>query len=150
MKLTEHFTFDEMTATKHTLLQEENREQAKTPDIMQNMSKVCQQLEELRDFVQRPIFILSGFRYMALNKRVGGAELSDHLTGSAADFTVHDFRDATGLNFIFDWCTHHLKYRQLILEIPEHGDPWIHYSLPLGDGHDGKRLVWERGQYRVV
>lgn len=45
-------------------------------------------LQPLRDYVNRPIIINSGYRSYSLNAKVGGVINSQHLTGQAADFTI--------------------------------------------------------------
>lgn len=45
-------------------------------------------LQPLRDYVNRPIIINSGYRSFSLNAKVGGVINSQHLTGQAADFTI--------------------------------------------------------------
>ena len=45
-------------------------------------------LQPLRDYVNRPIIINSGYRSYSLNANVGGVINSQHLTGQAADFTI--------------------------------------------------------------
>lgn len=47
-------------------------------------------LDPLRELAGMPIYISSGYRCKELNKRVGGAEKSQHLTGRAADITTND------------------------------------------------------------
>ncbi len=46
--------------------------------------------EKVRGFVGGPVSINSGFRCFAHNRKVGGAENSQHLTGMAADLAVKD------------------------------------------------------------
>lgn len=46
-------------------------------------------LQPLRDYVNRPIIINSGYRSYSLNAKVGGVINSQHLTGQAADFTIN-------------------------------------------------------------
>ena len=47
--------------------------------------KLIQGLQKLRDKLQRPIRITSGYRCKEHNEKVGGATNSLHLTGQAAD-----------------------------------------------------------------
>ena len=128
MNLTEHFSIEEMTRTTHAEFQEINRLLAAS--FMVNMKQVCGQLELIRDYFARPIFITSGFRCPGLNDAIGGSATSQHMRGEAADFVVKDFQDETGLGIVFDWCGHHLNYGQLIFERPTNRKPWIHIGLP--------------------
>lgn len=45
-------------------------------------------LQPLRDALQRPIVVSSGYRSPVLNSAVGGASSSAHMRGQAADITV--------------------------------------------------------------
>lgn len=49
-------------------------------------------LQPLRDELKTPIYINSGFRSAAVNKRVGGAKNSAHLFGRAADIKIDSER----------------------------------------------------------
>lgn len=44
-------------------------------------------LQPLRDKLNKPIYISSGFRCEKLNKLIGGVKTSQHLLGQAADIT---------------------------------------------------------------
>ena len=86
MKLSEHFTLGELTKTKTGIDNVPNQEQ------VNNLKRLCGWLEKLRkrwnDIYGEgddPIIINSGFRSPAVNKAVGGATLSNHLTGCAVD-----------------------------------------------------------------
>ena len=48
-------------------------------------------LEPIRDVVCTPIIITSGYRNPQVNKLVGGADNSQHMSGCAADFHVEGF-----------------------------------------------------------
>lgn len=61
-----------------------------------NLFKLCAiHLQNIRNHVQKPITITSGYRTPALNTAIKGAKLSQHLFGEAADFVI---RDQNGLN----------------------------------------------------
>ena len=112
MKLTEHFTLEEMlhsdTAEKK---KRENRINAAEVD---NLVRLCQKvLEPLRAHFGVPIKINSGFRCQALNKAVGGATNSYHTKGRAVDIPMHP----GWLAYIRD----HLPHTELINK-----GTWIH------------------------
>ncbi|MGX8695446.1 MAG: D-Ala-D-Ala carboxypeptidase family metallohydrolase [Prevotella sp.] len=90
MKLTEHFTLEEMTRT--SVRDVDNRP---TQEAIDNLKRVCGWLEMLRGEWNRrygegddPIVINSGYRSVAVNKAVGGVKGSNHLRGCAADIRV--------------------------------------------------------------
>ena len=90
MKLTEHFTLEEMTRT--SVRDVDNRP---TQEAIDNLKRVCGWLEMLRGEWNRrygegddPIVINSGYRSVAVNNAVGGVKGSNHLRGCAADIRV--------------------------------------------------------------
>lgn len=52
--------------------------------------KLVDGLQELRDLVDRPITIVSGYRCKKHNINVGGATNSQHVLGNAADIKIDD------------------------------------------------------------
>ena len=84
MKLTEHFTFDELTdSDEHPELVEQNRRDA--IGYMKQLKYISATLEELRAVLGVPLKVTSGFRNGALNKAVGGSQTSGHTKGLCAD-----------------------------------------------------------------
>lgn len=51
-----------------------------------NLQKLMRNLDVLRDYLGTPLFINSGYRSPAHNRRVGGVSNSQHLYARAADF----------------------------------------------------------------
>lgn len=56
--------------------------------VLLNIRELARNLQVLRDNVQAPVTINSGYRSPAHNKAVGGASGSYHLKGMAADIVV--------------------------------------------------------------
>ncbi len=54
-------------------------------------SRLIEALQTLRDRLEQPIFIHSGYRCPKHNKTVGGRPKSQHLFGKAADFHVPNY-----------------------------------------------------------
>lgn len=84
MKLSEHFTLEEMTrsatASGHNLSNEPDR------DAVVRLQYLClNTLEPLREAWGAPIVVTSGYRSPMVNKLVGGAPNSQHMSGCAAD-----------------------------------------------------------------
>jgi uncharacterized protein YcbK (DUF882 family) len=50
--------------------------------------KLVEKLQKLRDMVGKPIVIHSGYRTPEYNKKVGGANESQHVEGTAADISI--------------------------------------------------------------
>ena len=111
MKLSPHFTLDELLITSHKDLQPLQKEEVKP--YINNLYILCN--------------LTSGFRGKTLNKRVGGSLTSQHCLGEAADILVkgksvdevfEDIRTAK-INII---------YRQLIKE-QINGVFWNHIAM---------------------
>jgi zinc D-Ala-D-Ala carboxypeptidase len=88
------------------------------------------------------IIVTSGYRNYKYNKRVGGAEDSQHVKGQASDIisnTVDIFE-------IYKWCIDNVCYDQIIYE--EHNDKkWIHVSYRI-DGNRREALTYINGKYK--
>lgn len=53
--------------------------------IEERLRPLCETLEMIREAVGGPVAILSGYRTEAYNRSIGGAKLSQHVQGRAAD-----------------------------------------------------------------
>ena len=118
-KLSASFYLDEFTisqeAERHGYKNEPNEKQ------IENLRLLCVNvLQPLREIINVPIFINSGFRSLDVNTAVGGRFNSQHLEGKAADFVVHSMN----LIDVFNILLQRLYYDQLIYEFGK----WIHVS----------------------
>lgn len=57
-------------------------------ELMGNVSLLAENLQVLRDTLDKPIKIVSGYRSPAWNRHVGGARKSQHMLAKAADIQV--------------------------------------------------------------
>lgn len=81
MQLSKNFTLEEFACHDGTCV----------PDsLMNNVKLLAQNLQVLRDFINKPIKINSGYRTPAHNARLHGASKSQHLLAQAADIVVQD------------------------------------------------------------
>ena len=130
-RLSPHFTIGELTKTKVNLRNVPNEEQ------VENLKRLCGWLEQLRRRWNNlygegddPIIINSGFRSPEVNKAVGGATLSNHLTGCAVDIRCigieQALRYATILLDISDMNSE--DYDELLIEQKGHSY-WIHFAV---------------------
>lgn len=61
---------------------------------LKNLCTLVEKLEIIRAAIgNKPIYITSGIRSVALNQQVNGEYNSKHLIGAAVDFTADDFDD---------------------------------------------------------
>lgn len=124
MKLTDNFSLEEMVRSE---LAARRGIRLDPPEaVVANLKRLCVQvLQPLRDALNAPIVITSGFRPLWLNTMVGGSVESAHLDGRAADFRVPGFSNNDVFLTIQDL---KLPIDQCITEFPPHG--WIHVSVP--------------------
>ena len=92
--LSEHFSLAELCKTRTGMENVPNEAQ------VENLKRLCRWLERLRrrwnDLyaddggvgMEEPLIVNSGYRSAAVNKAVGGAPTSNHLTGCAVDIRV--------------------------------------------------------------
>lgn len=59
-------------------------------EVVDNLNRLADYLDVIREKVGKPILISSGFRCPVLNKAVGGVANSQHLKGLAADLICSD------------------------------------------------------------
>ena len=95
-------------------------------DVKKNIELLVEKiLDPLRERFGKPIIVTSGYRCKELNKAVGGAAKSQHMSGEAADIrTVEDSKSANKelFNLIIELG---LPFDQLI---NEHDYDWVHVS----------------------
>lgn len=60
-------------------------------ELLANVKELAENLQVLREFLNVPIHITSGYRTPAYNKKIGGAKLSQHIQAKAADIQVKGF-----------------------------------------------------------
>jgi hypothetical protein len=115
-----------------------------------NLKRLCKWLERLRkkwnDLYGEgddPIIINSGFRSPEVNRAVGGATLSNHLTGCAADIRVSGIeqliRYATILLDISDESQE--DFDELLIERSPKGSYWLHFAVRPTNNRRKVRLI---------
>jgi zinc D-Ala-D-Ala carboxypeptidase len=120
MKLSEHFTFAELTVTATGLTN------TPSPNQLIRLSNLAYNLEVVRTALGGlPIEISSGFRSPEVNAAAGGARTSAHLDGDAADITVQGKSNADIITAIVGA---KIPFDQLIDE-NKNGSKWVHVSF---------------------
>lgn len=126
MKLTEHFTLEEFTASGTAARL--GIDNSPSEQEIENLRRTADLLEKVRNlFGGAPVIISSGYRCAKLNKIIGSSGRSQHITGQAADFRVVG---KTPLEVCEAIRSAKLIYDQCILEYynPSTGDGWTHIS----------------------
>ena len=117
MKLSKNFTLSELCATSTGV------NNIPTQDAIDNLIQLVEHvLQPLRDLYGKPITVNSGYRCESLNKRVGGARASQHMTGQAVDITTGTKKGNRDLFAILE----RMEFDQLI---DEKDMSWIHVSF---------------------
>ena len=124
-KLSENFTLEELTNS----IAAKNLGIDNTPPaiaIACLRSLAINVLQPARDFIEAPITVSSGYRSPQLNKVLGGAKKSQHITGEAADIVCFDN------SLLFNFIRNQLEFDQLIWEFGTDEQPdWIHVSYSM-------------------
>ncbi len=120
-----YFTLNELTASSTA----KRKGIDNTPDatVRANLTAlVANILDPLREAYGKPIVVSSGYRSPKLNRAVGGAAKSQHVTGQAAD--IHTLSDTPADNKkLFDLILKlKLPFDQLI---NEYNFNWVHVSF---------------------
>ena len=148
-KLSEHFTLGEFTRSGS------HPEVYNIPshEAIENMKRLCIWLEELRkryndkyvtnpslssrpseargEISEEPIRLNSGYRSPQLNRAIGGAPNSNHLTGCAVDIRV------SGMEQLIRYAAILLDYAdeskqdfdELLIEKNRYGAIWLHFAV---------------------
>lgn len=118
MKLSENFSYEELTHTDH-------REFDNTPNDaeLSNLTRLAEFLEQVRTLLGKPIFINSAFRSKLVNDAVGSKDTSQHRIGCAADLRVVGMTPDEVVKAII---ASDLNFDQIIREF----DRWTHISIP--------------------
>ena len=126
-KLSEHFLLGEFTKSgSHPKIYN-----VPTHEAIANMKHLCQWLEVLRERSGGPIVINSGYRSPQLNRAVGGASNSNHLTGCAVDIRVTGFEQVIRYAAILlDYADESgQEFDELLVERNRFGAIWLHFAV---------------------
>ncbi len=97
-------------------------------DVMNNLKSLIDVLDIIREDFGKPIRVNSGYRSPELNKAIGGAKNSHHVTGCAADLDTGNKEENKRL---FN-CIKQLNYSGAIeftQLIDERNFSWVHFSF---------------------
>lgn len=87
MKLTKNFELKEFTSSPTA--KKYNISNSPSELVIENLKSLCEHiLQPIRDKVEKPVEINSGYRCLELNKKVGGVPTSQHVMGCACDFKI--------------------------------------------------------------
>ncbi len=137
-KLGKYFSLEELTVTH------ENLDNIPGPIQIQKLKELVKNiLDPLREMIDEPIAVNSGYRTLAVNKAIGGAlkPISQHTKGEAADIECFDNA------MLFQTIRDHFQFDQLIWEKGNNKQPdWVHVSFK-SKGHRNQMLKYKNGEY---
>ena len=133
MRLSEHFSLDEFTASQTATRQ--GIKNTPSAAVVENLRMLAALLEQIRTLLgDRSIHISSGYRSLALNRYIGSHDTSAHIRGYASDFTCPAF--GTPIEVAKEIAESNLKFDQLIYE-----GTWVHISC---DPQNRRQLLTAR------
>lgn len=120
MRLSKNFTLEEFLQSQTAA--RKGIDMTPPPEVIDNLQELVTHLmQPLREAVDSPIRITSGFRPLELNTEIGGSKTSQHMEGKAADLQVPGWQP-------IEVCTlavhRNLPFDQLIHEFCA----WVHAS----------------------
>ena len=124
--LSEHFVLGEFTRSKYPEVYN-----IPSHEAIANLKRLCVWLEVLRDKVGQPIIINSGYRSPQLNRKVGGAANSNHLTGCAVDIRTSGYEQAIVFAAILiNYAKEsQQEFDELLIEKNRYGAVWVHFAV---------------------
>lgn len=127
MKLSKHFTLAEFCKSQ-TAIRKNIDNTPTDPRVIDALKALCVNVLEPIRLQFGPVIINSGYRGSQLNRAIGGATKSQHLTGHAADIEIPGMSNLK----LAKWITKYLNFDQVILEFwdPAEGpmSGWVHVS----------------------
>jgi len=120
--LSPHFTEDEFTQSQTAA--REGIDNSIPPDLLPAAKRTAFGLELVRTLLNsNAVLISSGYRCPALNAKVGGSRLSQHMLCEAADFTCPTYGTPWQIIKAIKQST--IPYDQVIVEFSR----WVHISF---------------------
>ncbi len=131
MKLSNHFTLEEMTRSQTA--RRYNIDNSPDEAALYNLKRLATELEKVRELIQKPIVITSGLRVLELNRKLNSKDTSSHVVGCAADFIIHGLQPKEIVQIIKD---SYIRPDQVIDEWNE----WVHFSISKHSGHEPREM----------
>jgi hypothetical protein len=121
MKLTEHFSLEELTRSDYAI--RHGIDNPPPNDLLASAIMLADGLERVRAVLSVPIYIKSGYRGPKVNAAIGGSSSSQHMKLQAADFVPIGMDLMDAMQSIVDH-EEFIAFDQLIYE-----GQWIHASF---------------------
>ena len=140
-KLSKYFTLRELTFSK--LAQDHDIDNTPDAKTLETLKYTASQLDKVRELLNKPVNISSGYRCLQVNRRIGSKDTSQHLNGEAVDFKCELFGNPKK---VFDAIkASDIPFDQLILEF----NSWVHISFVKNGGRRECLIIDRFGTERV-
>lgn len=129
--LTQHFSLEEFTASE--LATRRGIDNSLPEHLIEEARKTAQMFERVRDYLKHlsgreiPVYLLSGYRCLLLNRALGSDDSSHHVLAAAGDLRAPAFGTPTEICRALVSQVSVLGIGQLINEYPD-GNGWVHLS----------------------
>ena len=88
--LSKYFTLRELTFSK--LAEDHGIDNTPDAKTLETLKYTASQLDKVRELLNKPVNISSGYRCMQVNRRIGSKDTSQHLKAEAIDFKCELYR----------------------------------------------------------
>ena len=140
-KLSKYFSLRELTFSK--LAQDHDIDNTPDAKTLETLKYTASQLDKVRELLNKPVNISSGYRCLQVNRRLGSKDTSQHLKAEAVDFKCELFGSPKK---VFDKIRESdIQFDQLILEF----NSWVHISFVKTGGRRECLVVDRFGVERV-
>lgn len=139
--LSKYFSLRELTFSK--LAQDHNIDNTPDAKTLETLKYTASQLDKVRELLNKPVNISSGYRCLQVNRRIGSKDTSQHLKAEAVDFKCELFGNPKK---VFDKIREsNIHFDQLILEFNQ----WVHISFVKNGGRRDCLIIDRFGTERV-
>ena len=148
-RLTPHFTLEEFTFSQTAA--RKGIDNTPHEGILDNLCVLANGMEDVRNLLNAPIHVSSGYRCPELNAILGSKPTSAHVKGLACDFTSNAYGSP---QIIFaDIISSDIPYDQCLLEFVKPNVPnsgWIHISFVEDGGTPRKQALIINGEGAMI
>ena len=140
-KLSKYFSLRELTFSK--LAQDHDIDNTPDAKTLETLKYTASQLDKVRELLNKPVNISSGYRCLQVNRRIGSKDTSQHLKGEAVDFKCELYGNPKK---VFDAIkASDIQFDQLILEF----NSWVHISFVKEGGRRECLIIDRFGVERI-
>jgi hypothetical protein len=142
MKLTEHFTLEELYASDYA---DRNNidNMPKDATVLNNIKWLADNLQRIRNVLNYPIHVNSAYRSLLVNAGIGSKPTSSHVKGLAADIICPNYGSPRAV--VDAIISSDIEYDQVILEY----DRWCHIGFaPKGEKQRLQKLIIDKSGTR--